>query len=185
MEPPSLGRIESIKALYINAPVKKVWAVHTDINKWATWQADITEASLGGKLASGAVFRWKSGGMSIESTIETLVDGEEIVWSGRALGTRALHKWYFRKRATAPSSARGDHGRLAGAHFTDRDAEVPRQIDRPVARAVEEEGRSGPITRIDTGLFLIALREIKQRVPRRWAPRMLPPVPSPAAISRC
>lgn len=98
MSIPSLGRIESIKALYINAPVKKVWAVHTDINKWATWQADITEASLGGRLASGAVFRWKSGGMSIESTIEKLVEGEEISWSGRALGTRALHKWYFKKK---------------------------------------------------------------------------------------
>ena len=66
MEPPSLGRIESIKALYINAPVKKVWAVHADINKWAAWHAGITEASLNGRLAPGAVFRWKSGGLAIE-----------------------------------------------------------------------------------------------------------------------
>jgi len=98
MEPPALGRIESIKALYIDAPVKKVWAVHTDINTWAAWHPGITEATLDGKLAQGAVFRWKSGGMSIESTVEKLAEGEEIHWSGRALGTRAFHKWYFKKK---------------------------------------------------------------------------------------
>ena len=98
MEIPSFGKLESIKALYINAPVKKVWAVHADINKWAAWHPGITEASLNGKFAPGAVFRWKSGGMSIESMIEKVVDGEEIIWSGKALGTRARHKWYFKKK---------------------------------------------------------------------------------------
>ncbi len=98
MKPPAVGRIESIRSLYINAPVKKVWAVHADINTWAAWHPGITEATLDGKLAQGAVFRWKSGGMSIESTVQKLVEGEEIHWSGKALGTRAIHKWYFKKK---------------------------------------------------------------------------------------
>ncbi|HSV96976.1 MAG TPA: SRPBCC family protein [Spirochaetota bacterium] len=95
---PFFGKLESIKALYVNAPVKKVWAIHADINKWPAWHPGITEAALGGKLAPGTVFHWKSGGMTIESTIEKVVDGEEVIWNGRALGTRARHKWYFKKK---------------------------------------------------------------------------------------
>lgn len=80
----------------IQAPAEKVWAVLTGIERWPEWQEGVTTARLEAALAEGAVFRWKSGGLNIRSTIEELRPGESIGWTGKALGTRVIHGWSLR-----------------------------------------------------------------------------------------
>jgi pimeloyl-ACP methyl ester carboxylesterase len=41
----------------------------------------------------GSTFDWKSGGVSISSTIREIVPMTRLVWSGQAIGIRAIHVW--------------------------------------------------------------------------------------------
>jgi hypothetical protein len=50
-------------------------------------------AELEGPLAAGSIFRWKSGGLTIASTIQVVEPNQQIGWTGKALGTRASHVW--------------------------------------------------------------------------------------------
>jgi len=86
---PAVARRE----IKIKARPEEVWAIHTDIDGWWKWNADINESKLNGQLIEGATFAWKSRGSDISSTIEVLEPGRCIGWSGRTLGARAVHVW--------------------------------------------------------------------------------------------
>ncbi|MFN8528901.1 MAG: SRPBCC family protein [Anaerolineae bacterium] len=45
------------KKTLIAAPIEKVWAVQSDIDRWADWQPDVASAKLEGTLAAGTGFR--------------------------------------------------------------------------------------------------------------------------------
>ena len=81
------------KIIKINSDAKKVWSVLTDINSWTRWQKDITYSKLNGELKPGSTFDWKSGGVKIHSTLHTVQPFKEIGWTGKALGTFAIHNW--------------------------------------------------------------------------------------------
>ncbi len=83
---------------FIAAPLEKVWAVQTDIDRWPEWQSDISSAKLEGNLAVGAIFRWKAKGLSITSTIQELEPGRRIGWMGSSIGMKAVHIWIFEPR---------------------------------------------------------------------------------------
>jgi uncharacterized protein YndB with AHSA1/START domain len=87
------------KDIYIEAMPEVVWRTHADIDNWHRWHPGIAMARLEGPLATGTIFRWKSGGLAITSTIRTVVPGEEIGWTGRALGTRARHLWQLEEHS--------------------------------------------------------------------------------------
>lgn len=80
---------------YIAAPVERVWALLTDIDRWPDWQPDVSSAALAGPLAVGARFRWKAKGLAITSTIGELEADRRIGWTGDSLGMRAIHIWTF------------------------------------------------------------------------------------------
>ncbi|MFF5207172.1 hypothetical protein [Streptosporangium sp. NPDC000396] len=40
----------------IEAPLERVWQLHTDVNGWPAWQSDITAASAEGPLVPVATF---------------------------------------------------------------------------------------------------------------------------------
>jgi uncharacterized protein YndB with AHSA1/START domain len=84
------------KELYIQAPPEVVWKIHTDINNWNQWHPDITEAHLEGPLAVGSIFRWKSGGLTITSTIQVVEPNQRIGWTGTGFGAQASHIWTLR-----------------------------------------------------------------------------------------
>jgi uncharacterized membrane protein len=67
----------------IKAPRELVWKLHTDISAWPTWQTDIKEAVLEGKLEAGNSFRWTTFGMTITSTVYALEAGSRILWGGK------------------------------------------------------------------------------------------------------
>jgi hypothetical protein len=84
------------KELFILAQPHTVWEIHTDIDAWSRWQPGIASSKLEGSLRVGSVFQWKSGGITITSTVQVVEPYERIAWTGRALGTQAKHIWILR-----------------------------------------------------------------------------------------
>ncbi len=85
--------------IMIRAPLATVWHILSDIDRWSTWNPDASQAKLEGLLTPGAVFRWKSGGLSIVSTLQEVEPQHRISWIGKMLGTRAVHIWLLEPRA--------------------------------------------------------------------------------------
>ncbi|WP_343671211.1 SRPBCC family protein [Chitinophaga sp.] len=87
--------VKTYQQITINASPEKVYQVMSDIDHWAQWQQDVTEPKLNGPFEKGSSFDWKSGGLTIHSTIHTAIPGQKIGWSGKALGAFAIHNWTF------------------------------------------------------------------------------------------
>jgi uncharacterized protein YndB with AHSA1/START domain len=87
------------KHVVIKAPPEVVWRIHTDVNDWSQWHQSISSARLVGPLAIGSHFVWKSGGLSIDSTVQSLEPERRMSWSGRSLGTHATHTWTFQRQS--------------------------------------------------------------------------------------
>lgn len=83
----------SRKSIIINADSKKVWTVLTDIDKWSSWNTDISNSKLNGTLKAETTFDWKTGGAKIHSILHTVKPYEKLGWTGKALGTFAIHNW--------------------------------------------------------------------------------------------
>ena len=80
----------------INAPIDLVFATLSDFASWPEWQEDVSKATAPEApkgLVDGAGFTWTSRGTTIRSTIEQLDAPREIGWTGKALGTHAIHIW--------------------------------------------------------------------------------------------
>jgi hypothetical protein len=72
-----------------------VWKVHTDIDAWSGWQSGISSARTLSPLEAKSEFEWKSGGLTIRSTVQSFEPTRCISWTGASLGTRAMHTWTF------------------------------------------------------------------------------------------
>lgn len=81
------------KEIVIVAPLERVWATLTEIERWPEWQPDVSSAKLEGNLAVGTIFQWKAKGLSITSTIQELEPRRRIGWTGRSMGMSAIHVW--------------------------------------------------------------------------------------------
>lgn len=79
----------------IDAPLERVWALHTDIDAWASWNADVDQAELDGPLLPGSSFHWKTHGLDITSTVREIIPGERVVWGGPAAYIEGVHVWTF------------------------------------------------------------------------------------------
>ena len=77
----------------IKAPIEEIWRLLTEIDHWPGWNKAVDSARLDGPFARGAAFRWKSGGMRIVCTLEDIAPMTRLVWTGKAIGTRAIHEW--------------------------------------------------------------------------------------------
>ncbi|MBC8085571.1 MAG: SRPBCC family protein [Hymenobacter sp.] len=85
--------VKASQYIRIGARPEKVWAVLTDINAWAAWQADIRKPRLHGKLQPGTTFDWATGGASIRSTLHTVEPARRFGWTGKTFGMYAVHNW--------------------------------------------------------------------------------------------
>lgn len=83
----------AMKEIVIAAAPETVWAIHTDINSWSNWHPEITAVELKGPLKPGSTFTWKSGPGSITSTLNVVEPFRRVAWTGKAMGTRAIHVW--------------------------------------------------------------------------------------------
>lgn len=87
--------LKTSKEIEIHAPIDTVWNIQTNINSWANWQPDITEAILDGSIEPGTKFEWKSGGFKLHSTLEKVTKNQIIGWRGAGFGVSAIHIWEF------------------------------------------------------------------------------------------
>ncbi|ARA93750.1 hypothetical protein AWN76_011635 [Rhodothermaceae bacterium RA] len=88
---PAMASAEGV----IHAPPELVWAIQSDFETWPAWNAAVTRMRLDGPVAPGTSFRWTAGGAPIRSTIQEVVPGRRLVWTGRMPGIRAVHVWHF------------------------------------------------------------------------------------------
>lgn len=86
--------------LLINAPAQKVWNLVAEIDLWPSWNQAVKSAKLNGAFEVGTTFNWKSGGISISSTLQEIQPTKKIVWTGKAIGTRAIHVWSLQPTST-------------------------------------------------------------------------------------
>lgn len=86
--------------LLINAPAQIVWSLIAEIDRWPNWNPAVKSAKLNGAFEVGSTFDWKSGGISIVSTLQKIEPSSKLVWTGKAIGTRAIHVWSFQKTPT-------------------------------------------------------------------------------------
>jgi uncharacterized protein YndB with AHSA1/START domain len=79
----------------IEAPLERVWGLHTDVASWPEWQKEITEARIDGCFAPGSSFDWTSYGFRVTSTIYDVEDRARSLWGGTAQGITGIHEWLF------------------------------------------------------------------------------------------
>jgi hypothetical protein len=81
--------------LLIKAPAQKIWSLVTEIDNWPNWNPAVKSAKLNGSFDIGTTFNWKSGGIPIVSTLQEIQPTTKLIWTGKAIGTRAIHVWLF------------------------------------------------------------------------------------------
>jgi hypothetical protein len=86
--------------LLINATVQRIWNLVAEIDNWPSWNPAVKSAKLNGTFEVGTTFNWKSRGISIVSTLQEIQPTTtRIAWTGKAIGTRAIHTWSLQPTA--------------------------------------------------------------------------------------
>ncbi len=98
MEINSQAPVTAQHHIKINASSEIIWKILTDINQWNLWNPNISAAKLEGALQPGSLFRWKSGGSTIISTLQEVDSQRRLSWTGKVIGTSAIHVWTLEPR---------------------------------------------------------------------------------------
>ncbi|AUI60260.1 SRPBCC family protein [Amycolatopsis sp. BJA-103] len=77
----------------VDAPLRCVWRLLTEVSSWPDWQPDITAAAADRSLRTGSAIRWSTAGLDIESTVYQLRTPDRILWGGTAGGITGIHLW--------------------------------------------------------------------------------------------
>lgn len=87
--------VKARNQIEINAPINSVWNILTEIDNWANWQKAVTKTVVNGEIIEGTTFDWKAGGLSFKSQIHTSEPTTRFGWTGKTIGTSAIHNWIF------------------------------------------------------------------------------------------
>ena len=82
----------------VAAAPEVVWDTIADFERWPEWNPDVKSMSLDGPVIEGTTFRWKAGPGTITSTLRSVERPGEIGWTGKILGTHAVHVWRLERR---------------------------------------------------------------------------------------
>lgn len=91
---------KSTRELHIEATCEVVRGLLADINNWPRWNPAVSRALLDGRFVPGSVFRWKSGGASLVSTIQDVERPTRVAWTGKTFGVAAIHVWNLKAAGT-------------------------------------------------------------------------------------
>ncbi|MFB7594030.1 SRPBCC family protein [Streptomyces sp. NPDC056160] len=107
------ARIRYRTETVIHAPLRTIWKLQTDVERWPTWQAPVTSAERldHGPLRTGSAFHWTTPvppnpatpatRLDITSTVRQLRHGSCVRWTGPADGEGlhidGVHVWNFTK----------------------------------------------------------------------------------------
>ncbi|WP_328494814.1 SRPBCC family protein [Streptomyces sp. NBC_00414] len=91
--------VVSRASVVIEAPLKTVWKLHTDIDAWETWIPEITPArkKTPGPLRPGAVFEWSPQNMKVTSTVTAVEQGRCTAWAAPVNGIDGVHLFTFKQ----------------------------------------------------------------------------------------
>jgi uncharacterized membrane protein len=81
--------------IQINAPVETVWQVLTNNKEWPIWQKSVTKVIIDNKPIEGTEFKWEADGFTFNSKIHTANEFTAFGWTGKIIGTSAIHNWTF------------------------------------------------------------------------------------------
>ncbi|MET9295973.1 SRPBCC family protein [Streptomyces sp. NPDC003077] len=97
----------------IHAPLRTIWKLQTDVERWPSWQAGVTTMDRldDGPFRKGSAFRWTTPvppnpstpatSLEITSTVEQIKRHSCIRWTGPAIGEGlridGVHVWNFTK----------------------------------------------------------------------------------------
>jgi Polyketide cyclase / dehydrase and lipid transport len=83
--------------ILVNAPLDRVWAVHTAVRDWPAWQTDVEALqSSAERLAPGVTFDWTTAGLDIHTTVFAVNETtQETLWGGPAQDIVAVHHWQW------------------------------------------------------------------------------------------
>jgi uncharacterized membrane protein len=95
MEVDSSAKCFSKEEIIINSPIENVFNILSDINNWPSWQSSVTKAQINGSMEPGVKFKWKAGGLNINSKLHTVNTNSEIGWTGKTWWIKAVHNWYL------------------------------------------------------------------------------------------
>jgi hypothetical protein len=102
---PSQADLFSHNELLINASCARIWSHIINADKWPEWYPNAKEVKITGDnvLKDGAVFRWTTFGLPIESKVNEFTPYTRIGWYGYAPGTAPsfYHTWYLKTRGDA------------------------------------------------------------------------------------
>ncbi|MGY5079579.1 SRPBCC family protein [Streptomyces nigrescens] len=99
--------------IVINAPLRTVWKLQTDVERWPSWQTPVetVERLDHGPFRKGSAFRWTTPippnpstpatSLDITSTVQQIKRNSCIRWTGPAIGEglriEGVHVWNFSK----------------------------------------------------------------------------------------
>jgi len=81
--------------IVVSSTTETVFRVLSDIKNWPSWQGSVSKAEINGPFEAGTRFKWKAGGLRINSTLHTVKPYSEIGWTGNILWIRAVHNWHI------------------------------------------------------------------------------------------
>lgn len=126
--------------IVIQAPLRTVWRLQTDVERWPSWQAPVESVRRldGGAFRTGSAFRWTTPvppnpatpatSLEITSTVEQLDRDSCIRWTGPAVGEGlhidGVHVWNFSRTKD-------------GVRVTTEETHTGPQVDANVPMATE------------------------------------------------
>ena len=118
----SEGRIE------VDASPEQLWDLLADLERWPSWNPDVTSVAVERPIAEGTVFRWKAGPGTIRSTLRRVERPSALGWTGRTFGIDAIHVWRFDPHgATTVASMEESFDGLVARLFRGR---LQKQLDK-------------------------------------------------------
>jgi uncharacterized protein YndB with AHSA1/START domain len=97
---PDHADLFSHNELRIEASCERVWKHIVEANKWSQWYPNSKDVQImggGDELNAGAVFRWTTFGLPLESRVNEFTPYSRIGWYGYAPGEKPsfYHTWYL------------------------------------------------------------------------------------------
>ena len=97
----STANVIAVATVTINAPAEIIWTCLADVQAWPDWNPEVKSVQASGPLAVGSKFIWGPSFPRIESEVVYSREDSEIVWIGRMLHAKAIHRWVLAANGNA------------------------------------------------------------------------------------
>ncbi|MGW6912880.1 SRPBCC family protein [Kitasatospora sp. NPDC054939] len=128
--------IRSAHEVVVDAPAERVWALLADPAGWSAFDPAIRDVRIAGDgtVAVDTRFTWVNGRTAIASRFAVVEPLREIIWTGSAMGSRAVHRHLITTRDDGATLVRTEEsmaGTLLGLFYDSAKlhAELTRWLD--------------------------------------------------------